>query len=297
MNIKQLETFYWAARLGSFTAAAERLSSTQSTVSTRVQELEQSFGVTLFDRSHRTARLTAKGKELMIFAEQLIDLMTEMQERVSAPESMSGQIRMGVAEVISVTWLPRFVKALHGRYPKFVVEFDVGLTMDLLDKLRNGALDLVLAPLDLPGAGFVVRSLGSVQFEWMASPDLGVPSGPLESRDLRNWPIITLSKESHHHAKIEEWFKGQKALFRRFDTCNSMSVIAALTTAGLGISLIPPLCYPSEIEAGKLQIIATEPKMQPVEFFAMRLPEHYQPITERIIDLAVEISDFERTAP
>ena len=55
MNLKQIETFYWAAKLGSFTAAAERLSATQSTVSMRIQELERDFGVALFDRRLRAA--------------------------------------------------------------------------------------------------------------------------------------------------------------------------------------------------------------------------------------------------
>lgn len=293
MNVKQLETFYWAARLGSFTAAAERLSSTQSTISTRVQELEQTFGVQLFDRSHRTARLTAKGKELLNYAERVIALMAEMQEQVSAPESMSGQIRMGVTEVISITWLPKFVKALHERYPKFIVEFDVGLTMNLVEKLRNGTLDLVLAPGQFPGLNFIVCSLGSVRFEWMGSPSLDIPPGPLAPRDLQNWPVITLSGESHHHGRIEAWFRGGKALLRRFDTCNSMSVVADLTMAGLGISLIPPLCYRNEIEGGKLRIIDTEPRMEPVEFFAMTLHDQFQPITQRIVELAVEISDFD----
>ena len=58
MNMKQLETFYWVERLGSFSAAAERVHATQSTISMRIQELEQSLGVKLFDLSHRMARLT-----------------------------------------------------------------------------------------------------------------------------------------------------------------------------------------------------------------------------------------------
>ena len=109
MNIKQLETFYWAAKLGSFTAAAERLNATQSTVSMRIQDLEQTLDSALFDRSQRTARLTAKGRELMGYAEKLLSLVAEIQERISAPESIPGFLRLGVAEVVSTTWLPRFI--------------------------------------------------------------------------------------------------------------------------------------------------------------------------------------------
>jgi DNA-binding transcriptional LysR family regulator len=63
MNLRQVETFYWAAKLGSFSAAAERMNATQSTVSMRIQEIERDLGVALFDRVQRTARLTPKGRE------------------------------------------------------------------------------------------------------------------------------------------------------------------------------------------------------------------------------------------
>ena len=97
MNLKQLETFYWAAKLGSFTAAAQRVNSTQSTVSMRIHELEQAFGVDLFDRSQRTARVTARGRELIRYAEQMLSLSAEMRDRISAPHSIPGVVRVGVA--------------------------------------------------------------------------------------------------------------------------------------------------------------------------------------------------------
>ena len=62
--MQQLETFFWTVTLGSFSAAAEKLYATQSAVSMRVRELERTLGVELFDRTHRTARLTPKGREL-----------------------------------------------------------------------------------------------------------------------------------------------------------------------------------------------------------------------------------------
>jgi hypothetical protein len=59
VNVKQLETFITIVRLGTFAAAAEHLNATQSTVSARIQELEQDLGVVLFNRTQRKAHLTA----------------------------------------------------------------------------------------------------------------------------------------------------------------------------------------------------------------------------------------------
>src|SRR6266508_1890483 len=98
MTLKQLHTFYWVWRLGGFAAAAEHLRTTQSAVSMRIQDLERSLGVTLFDRTQRSARLTAKGQELVKHAEQLITLATHIQHRIADPQALSGTVRLGVTE-------------------------------------------------------------------------------------------------------------------------------------------------------------------------------------------------------
>lgn len=295
MNIKQLETFYWAAKLGSFTAAAERLNSTQSTVSMRIQDLERTFGLALFDRSQRTARLTQKGRELIGYVENLLNLTAEIEERIATPEAMSGFIRFGVAEVVSLTWLPKLLHTLHKRYPKILVELDEALTQDLLAGLANGALDVVLAPGHTSGPSSVNRSLGTVKFAWMASPGLPIPDGPLTPRDLQKWPVIALARESYHHATIEEWFRAQNAYCRRIDTCKSLGVAASLTQAGLGMSFLPIRCYEREIEERRLRVIKTEPEMAPVEFTTAISLNGLHPIAQTIAELAVEISDFDKS--
>lgn len=64
MNLQQLETFLTVVELGSFTKTAQRLNSTQSTVSMRIAELERELGVQLPDRSQRHIRPTSKGRGL-----------------------------------------------------------------------------------------------------------------------------------------------------------------------------------------------------------------------------------------
>ena len=293
MNIKQLETLYWAAKLGSFTAAAKRLNSTQSTISMRIQDLELDFGVELFDRSRRTARVTAKGRELVKYVEQLLNLMAEIRQRLSAPETIPGTLRLGVAEMVSVTWLPAFIRALHERYPKIVLELDEALTQDLVGRLRSGTLDLILAPGRMPEYDLNTRSLGTVEFVWMATPDLGVPDGRLNARDLQQWPIIALSQESYHHSRIEDWFRSGNAYYRHIYTCKSLGVAASLASAGLGVTLLPIDFFQDRVVSGRLKVIETDPPMTPVEFTATLSMDGIQPINEIVADLARELSTFD----
>lgn len=292
MNLKQLETFFWGAKLGSFVAASDRLRSTQSTVSMRIQELERELGVTLFERNQRNLRLTAKGRVLFPIAEKMIGLETEIRSIVTTPEAVSGTLRMGVAEVISVTWLPRLIKKMREVYPNVSVEMDEALTHPLIDKLREGSLDIVLAP-GLPTESiFRSKNLGMMDFYWMASPSLGLPNGPLSPRDMIEWPIITLSPQSHHHRSIDEWFQSEGIVFKRFDTCKSFGVAAALAVAGMGITFLPKRCYEKQLESGTLKIVETLPAMPRVPFNATTLVDSTQPLAETAAALAADTSDF-----
>jgi DNA-binding transcriptional LysR family regulator len=297
MNIRQIETFYWVVQLGGFAAAAERLNATQSTVSMRVQEIEKDLGVQLFDRSRRAARLTPKGRELMTYAEEMLRLDATIRDRMAGPASLPGIMRLGVAEMISLTWLPRLVKRIHESWPKIRLELDEALTQDLMDRLNQGTLDLVLAPSRAPGHGLDHVSLGLVEFAWMASPTLGLPDRVLGPRDLQDWPVIALARESYHHSSIEEWFRSAGAVCRRIDMCKSLGVAASLAAAGLGLTLLPVDHYRPEVDAGRLRAVATAPLLPKVEFMAMFSADSVMPAARHIAALAAELSDFEKARP
>jgi len=293
MNIRKLETFYPAAKLGSFTLAAERLNATQSTVSMRIQELEREFNVVLFDRSQRAARVTDVGRELLDYAEQLLMISAEMRERIASADAMPGTLRLGVAEVVSITWLPKFVKTVHERFPNLRLELEEALTRDLVDHLESGALDLILTPGEGPNYGFDSVMLGTVEFAWMASPLLGLPDRVMTPKDLQNWPIITLSRESYHHASIEEWFSASGARRTRVDTCKSLGVAASLAASGLGVTLLPKKCYEKQLEGGDLHVIDAAPAFAPIKFTATYSKNRFGNLVKTISHMAQQVSDFD----
>ena len=295
LHLRHFETFFWAAQLGSFTAAAERLNSTQSAVSMRIAELESRFGVSVFDRLNRRIVLTPKGDELMEYVERLLRLVEEIQEHVAAPEAVSGIIRIGVTEVIAQTWLPAFVETLHRRYVNVKAKFTVALTQEVMERLQGGSLDIALAPGISFEPGIQAQSLGTVEFAWMAGRMLELPEGKLGPEALQAQRIVVLPKASFHYRGIEAWFQAHDVLYRPSDECNSMSVVAMLTASNVGISLLPPICYRSELERGELRIIHTVPPHQPVEFFAITMPEKFDALNRLVVELAVEVSTFRKS--
>lgn len=287
--MKQIETFYWVERLGSFRAAAEHVFATQSTVSMRIQELEEALGVKLFDRSHRTARLTPKGKQLVPFVEQIMEVVAEMQRRVSPTQSLSGLVRVGVVEIVASTWLPDFIRTVNQEYPNISLELEIALSFELTEKLRNGALDVIFSAGRPPGTNYISERLNAMQLEWMANPSLGIPAGPVHPQELQHWPFITLNRQSYHHATVESWLRDHQMRCRKV-VCNSMTVAASLVAAGIGVSLLTPACYRREIADGLLQVVRTTGHIPPVELFAMYALDEFQPLAPLMASLAAQVS-------
>ena len=292
MNLKQIETFLWIARLGGFAAAADRLNTTQSAVSARIQELELTLGVKLFERGRRAAHLTAKGQELVSMAEALMEQVQRIETSIGQTEALSGILRLGVADLIAVTWLSDFVREMRHRYPMLTLNLRIGLAMSLIESLRAGELDLVLAPGELWLSEFETVPLGASEFLWMVHKDWPVPNEELTPKDLQNWPIITLSQDSYHHRIINQWFRENGASGRNLIECNSIGVIVSLTLSGLGVGLVPKACVEDKLAQGDLRIIRCSPPMELVKLYALMRSDRSHPVARRIARIAQEISPF-----
>nr|WP_158447266.1 LysR family transcriptional regulator [Paraburkholderia sp. BL8N3] len=280
---------------GSFAAAAQTLNATQSTVSARIRELERSLGVDLFDRSQHRARLTAKGQDLVASAREIVVLASRVRHRIGDKEALTGTVRLGVVGLVAFTWLPKLMGALRERYPILAVVLDMGLTATLVDKLRNGDLDLALVTGPVVESGLQAISLGYDDFVWMCSPTLPVPARKLSPGELATWPVLGLSSQSHHYPVIERWFRDGNAEYRPVISCNNVRVLAELTVTGLGVSLLPRTSYHAEISAGKLRVIDTAPQIGPVQFVALRRHTATDPIVAAVAALALETSEFARS--
>jgi DNA-binding transcriptional LysR family regulator len=292
MNIRQLETFIRITEHGSFAAAAKALFTTQSTVSARIRELEAYIGVDLFDRSGHRAHLTPRGLELLPYARQMVGIASEMNFRIGDRKAISGVLRIGVVGLVAYTWFPKLMDALRAKFPKVAFTIDVSLTRVLIDRLRAGDLDLAIVAGPVAEPNLESHSLGYDEFVWMASPRLKIPQRTLTPSDLQRWPVLSLSEESHHHPVIERWFHDNGATYRPAAACNNMTVIAGLTMAGLGVCLLPRLCYGKDVKAGRLRVLETRPKIPHVEFVALSKSNDRHPVISTITELATQASEL-----
>jgi len=294
VNLRQLETLLAIVEHGSFAKAANALHTTQSTVSARVRDLERYLGTPLFDRGGRRAQLTSRGEDMLPFARQFVDYARSLEPKFRDPAAITGLLRMGVVGVVANTWLPRLVTAIRERHPRVTLRLDMSLTRTLVERLRTGRLDLAIIAGPVAEPGFHSMSLGYDDFVWMAGPTLAIPRRPLGPKELQSWPILSLSEDSYHYSVIERWFRDAGALYFTTVSCNNMNVIAALTEAGVGVSLLPRYCYRGKISGGRLRVLATRPRLPAVEFSLIARRDLAQPVVASFVDLAKRASRLAR---
>lgn len=295
MNFQQLETFHWVARLLSFSQAASKVNASQSTVSMRLIELEKELGIKLLDRTRRSVKLTPKGRDLQRYADEIVLLISEIRQFVGDTQKISGNLRIGAAELVALTWLPSLMKAIKIQYPLVDIDLQIGVGGSMLEQLRAGDLDLVLMPTnDEPLAGMRTMALGSVRFGFVAGQELGIPKHAQTPQALLRWPVITHGPTSVLHGILERWFETGTAQLHRTVTSSSMETAARLAGAGLGVTFLPLDYYAPQIADGRLRLVKSRPGLAPVAFNAVFPRGRTQPLIEAIAKLAVQNSSFER---
>src|SRR5256885_11864511 len=109
-DFKAIEAFMWVVTLGSFRGAAHKLNTTQPAISQRIAQLEREVGVKLLQRDRRMVLPTPSGRQLMVYAEKLIGLRSEMLAVVGDRSAMRGVLRLGGAQTIVHTPPSQLVK-------------------------------------------------------------------------------------------------------------------------------------------------------------------------------------------
>ncbi len=125
------------------TKAAEALHMTQPAVSLAIRELEQYYGVILFDRIGRRLRITQAGQRFGEYAAQIFALFDDMEKGMRDWDSF-GLLRVGASITVGSQFLPNYVKAFYSRYPGAEVKVLVAPSDELEQKILKNELDFAL---------------------------------------------------------------------------------------------------------------------------------------------------------
>lgn len=272
-----LKTFLAVEETGSFTRAAERLGVRQPTVSQHIRRLERQAGRVLFHRDTHAVSLTADGEAMTGFARNILAACDEASAYFSA-ERPSGRLRIGIADDLALTRLPRILRDFRRDNP--LVDFDLRVDQSglLHQRLEHDKLDVFIGKRpSLPDdpdnsnerSGLVRRD----RLVWVgtAKPD---PATPV--------PLVVYPAPSISRSAMREALHGAGIPFRSACVCRGVNGLIAAVAAGIGISAMAASLVPAQLtllpEGGGL------PDLGEIDLVALANPRtRHQPAVRALI--------------
>lgn len=240
----QLTHFVAVAEELHFGRAAERLRMTQPPLSRQIQLLEKEVGAELFDRSNRTVKLTRAGRAFLLDARRLLqqaERATLAVRRVSA--GTGGVLRLGFTGASVHSGLPRVLAAARTALPDVDVELREMVTMDQVEALSEGALDLgmVRPPItrpDLTTRTFVREGLIAAL---PADHALAAETGPLPVTALHGVDMVMHApvEARYFHDLITTVLHTAAVIPVITQYMTQIHSILALVNLGWGVALVP----------------------------------------------------------
>ena len=181
LDLDLVRAFLVVCEQRSFTRAGERLGRSQSAVSLQVRRLEEQLGQPLLSRDPRHVAPTEQGAAFLPQARRLLRLNDEILASLGADE-IEGEVRLGAPEDFATQHLPSVLGSFARSHPRIALTVTCDLTLTLLDRLSEGALDW--DRLGEGGRAFVLRETGAADAEALAA-DLARAAGQAEAAVTR----------------------------------------------------------------------------------------------------------------
>jgi DNA-binding transcriptional LysR family regulator len=259
MEIHQLKTFVAVAREGSITRASERLHLSQPAVSAHIKAIEDTLGLTLFERTPRGMSLTGDGIRLFAKAEQTLAAHRELLEEASRIKgSLTGKLRLGTASNASPEALGHLLTALSERFPDVEVALQHGTSLELLNGLRNGSLDAgFYNEAGESDAALTTLEVGCFDIYLVAPPRLVPISEALDWKTLAELSWIGPTSGSCCGQAAENLFKLHQFRPKRIINIDRESVTRTLIAGGVGVGLLHAEAARQAQLGGEAEIVCT----------------------------------------
>ena len=255
-TLKQIQTFMEVARQGSVSKAAERLFVTQPAVSMHIRQLEDAFGVVLFEPQGRGIRLTDAGRA---FAGRATAVMAELHELESLMAEYAGA-KQGRFELAVVTTATYFVPVLLVRFGQLFPGIDVVLRIDnrenVLGLLARREADLVIM-------GRAPKNIATEAVAFATNP-MGIiapPNHPLVRRErlpftaLADHAFVVREAGSGTRAAMERLFAQNEVPLKVAMEMPSNETIKQAVMAGMGLSFLSLRTVREELAGGYLALL------------------------------------------
>lgn len=235
--IPELRTLIAVARHGTFAAAGDRVGLTQAAVSGHIRRLEEALGFALFERTGRSATLNAAGLRTLERAEDIVGRF-DVLANLTRAEDWSGSLTIGAIASAQSTTLPLALAEFRTSYPHCRVHLLPGLSLDMMDRVDAGQIDLALIirpPFELP-ADLEWRSLYHEDYVLLAPSSM---QGDDWQTLVSEHPFIRYDRTSFGGRQVERLLRKTMLKPKEWLEVDDLRAIVAVVARGLGVAIAP----------------------------------------------------------
>lgn len=259
MSIQLFKSLIAVAEEGSFQAAADRVCVTHAAIGQQMKRLEDTLGVTLFDRSQKSPRLNQLGRAMIPKAKDVVAAYETILDDLTGDPRLIGDIVLGAVPSTLRGLVPKAIKGVIGQYPDLRIRVIPGLSPALQEMVEQGTVDgaLVSEPARTPATmtwtPIAVEELVLLTSTEVTDPD---PESILASK-----PFIRHSAQSSIGIMAEDWLARRRLRVRDTMEMSSLDTIASMVAHDLGVSIGPDFCVADPIFGSlrKVSLGATAP--------------------------------------
>lgn len=255
MTIRNLKIFIAVAEEGSVTRAAEKLFIAQPTVSIAIREIEEYYGIQLFDRINKRLKISLDGKMFLEYAKRIILLMEEMDNTFKNPDIL-GDLRIGSSVTFGVNMMPTIIRKFSDLYQDINVLVQIDSSEAIERKILDNELDISVIDGNVHSENIVSYEIDQDRLVPVCSSKrYGQKDLPLSLEEFSKEKFLLREKNSGIHELFIEAMhvKGYDVVPLWESTSTQALVQAAIKN--IGITMLPESLIEKEISEGSLKIL------------------------------------------
>ncbi|MGQ4807628.1 HTH-type transcriptional activator CmpR [Candidatus Entotheonellaceae bacterium PAL068K] len=279
MDLRQVEIFYHVAKFRSFSKAGEALYLTQPTISGHIKAIEESLSLVLFDRLGRQIRLTRAGEVLYGYAKRLLATKAAALEALQELQGgLRGELIIGGSSIPGQYILPALLGQFARRYPAITVNLTITDSMQTMERIVHGALELGVVGAHVPHPRVVYHQFIEDELV-VAVPRLHpwAAPGTVPLTALTTQPFIQRERGSGSRLVVEQTLKLHGLDASTLHIAAEMGSTEAIKQgirAGLGVAIISRFALTDDLRAGCLCAVTIQNIVLRRSFYIIRHKGH-----------------------
>lgn len=242
------------AELNNFTKAAKLLGYSQSTVSFQIKQLEEELDCLLFERINHTVNLTAKGRELLSYAQNISHLTDEFKQNFNESQAPSGHVHIVTPDSVCEMMMSRNYVDFYHRYPQISLKFSTAGTDDMFRILDHNEADVIFT-LDshVYHKDYIIAKEEQINTHFVTGAQSPLANRKnLSVKDILDCPFILTERKIAYRRVFDETLARMSLEIEPVLEIGRTDLITTALENGVGISFLPDFVAQKKVDEGKL---------------------------------------------